>query len=388
MIMTHFFSFMHKAIAARFVLVAASLAVATGAFATEAPARHTSVSIVADQFFINGQPTYPGRAWRGHRIEGLLINSRMVQGIYDDLNPVTAVRWAYPDTGKWDADRNTREFIAAMPLWKAHGLLAFTLCLQGGSPQGYSKEQPWINSAFTAEGSLRPEYLARLTRILDEADRLGMVVILGYFYFGQDERVSDEAAVIKAVDHATRWVLEQGYTNVLIEVNNECNVKEYDHPILQPARVSELVARVRSISQAGRRLFVGTSYAGGGVPGDSVLAVSDFALLHGNGKNDPERVRKMIRETRARPTWHAMPVIINEDDHFDFEKADNHFVAALELNASWGYFDPGLSNYCDGYQCPPVNWGINTPRKQAFFQLVAEITGTTVPIRPVAPAVQ
>ena len=91
-----------------------------------APKRYTEVSIVGDQFFINGKPTYEGRTWNGHRIEGLLFNSRMVQGVFDDANPSTVKRWAYPDTGKWDADRNTREFVAAMPDWRRHGLLAFT----------------------------------------------------------------------------------------------------------------------------------------------------------------------------------------------------------------------------------------------------------------------
>ena len=344
-----------------------------------AVARQTTVSIVGEQFYLNGRPTYAGRVWRGQRIEGLLLNSRMVQGTFDDLNPATVGRWAYPDTGKWDAARNTREFIAAMPQWKAHGLLAVTLNLQGGSPQGYSKAQPWINSAFSPDGSLRPDYMARLAAILDEADRLGMVVILGYFYFGQDQQLADEAAVLRAVDNATRWILGRGYTNVLVEVNNECDIKAYDHAILAPARVSELIARVTHTVHEGRRLLAGTSYAGGRVPDDNVLAVSDFALVHGNGQNDPGRIRAMLQATRARPAWHAMPLVVNEDDHFDFEKEENHFLAALGQQASWGYFDPGKSDYEDGYQCPPVNWGINTPRKQAFFSLVAEITGTPVP---------
>jgi len=166
--------------------------------------RKTFLAIVGEAFHINGTPTYAGREWRGHRIEGLLLNSRMVQGIFDDRNPATAARWAYPDTGKWDAERNTREFIAAMPEWKKHGLLAFTLNLQGGSPEGYSNSQPWENSAFEPDGALRADYLARLARILDRADELGMVAIVGYFYFGQDERLRDEAAVLRATDEATR----------------------------------------------------------------------------------------------------------------------------------------------------------------------------------------
>src|SRR5262249_44361711 len=80
--------------------------------------RKTEVSIRGDAFLINGKPTYAGRKWQGQRIEGLLFNARMVQGIFDDLNPKTRDNWAYPDTGRWDPERNTREFVAAMPQWR------------------------------------------------------------------------------------------------------------------------------------------------------------------------------------------------------------------------------------------------------------------------------
>src|SRR4051812_22066812 len=138
----------------------------------------TEVAIRGDGFLINGRPTYAGRTWKGRTVDGLLLNSRMVQGIFDDLNPETSPRWAYPDTGRWDPERNTREFLAAMTDWRHQGLLAFTINLQGGSPQGYSKgRQPWQNSAITARGELRPDFLGRLGRILVRADELGMVVI-------------------------------------------------------------------------------------------------------------------------------------------------------------------------------------------------------------------
>ena len=99
-------------------------------------ARKTVVSIQGREFLINGRPTYEGRSYDGMRIQGLLLNSRMVQGIFDDRNSETRSRWNYPD-GPWDPERNTREFIDAMPLWKAKGLLAFTINPQGGSPEGY-----------------------------------------------------------------------------------------------------------------------------------------------------------------------------------------------------------------------------------------------------------
>jgi hypothetical protein len=157
------------------------------------PSHHkTKVAIEGDTFLINGKPTYTGRTWRGHRIEGLLLNARLVQGIFDDLNPQTRSRWTYPDTGTWDPERNTREFLAAMPAWRSHGLLAFTINMQGGCPVGYARgKQPWHNSALREDGSLRPDYMSRLDRILRRADELGMVVILGVYYFGQDERLRD-----------------------------------------------------------------------------------------------------------------------------------------------------------------------------------------------------
>lgn len=348
---------------------------ATLVASVHAAAVKTTITIQGDRFFINGRPTYEGRSYEGMKIEGLLMNSRMVQGIYDDLNPDTRSRWNYPDTGRWDAERNTREFIAAMPEWRRHGLLAFTINLQGGSPQGYSKEQPWRNSAIDADGSLRPDYLARLERIINRADQLGMVVILGYFYFGQDERLRDEAAVKRAVINATQWLHAKGWRNVLVEVNNECNVKAYDHDILKPDRVHELIKLVKATTRGGRRFLVGTSYGGNTVPKTNVIEASDFLLLHGNGVTDPNRIAEMVAATRRDPAYRPMPILFNEDDHFDFDKPVNNMMKAVGAYASWGYFDPGKSDYQDGYQCPPVNWGINTERKKAFFNLLKQVTG-------------
>ena len=359
------------------LLAASSVPAAAQSTSTVKPGpRKTSISISGDRFLINGEFTYKGRVWQRHRIEGLLLNSRMVQGIFDDLNAETRGRWAYPDTGAWDAERNTREFVAAMPEWRRHGLLAFTINLQGGSPQGYSRDQPWHNSAIDQAGGLRPEYMSRLETILDRADELGMVVILGIFYFGQDQRLQDEAAVIRAVDNVLDWLFRRDYRNVLIEINNECNVR-YDHTILQPERVHELIARVKSRTFQGRRLLVSTSYGGGTIPLENVVRAADFLLIHGNGVTDPARIAEMVRKARQVPGYRPMPILFNEDDHFEFDKPYNNMVAAIGEYASWGFFDPGQSNYGDGYQCPPANWGINTARKQAFFAKVREISGVS-----------
>ena len=352
-----------------------ALAGAVPAVGAAVPARRTEVSIRGEQFFLNGQPTYAGRSYQGLKIEGLLMNVRAVQGIFDDLNPQTRGKWAYPDTGQWDPERNTRELVAALPEWRRNGLLAFTINLQGGSPEGYSKSQPWVNSAIEPDGSLQPAYMDRLARVLDQADALGMVAIVGYFYFGQDQQVKDEAAVRRAVANATNWLLERNYRNVLVEIDNECDSRSYHHDILKAARVHELISLAKNTRRGGRRLLVGASY-GGGVPATAnVVGASDFLLLHGNGPDEPARIRNMIRTSRSAASWRPMPVLINEDDHFRFDQPENHMMTALAEHVSWGYFDPGASNYIDGYQCPPVNWGINTERKRQFFAKLKEVTG-------------
>ncbi len=380
-------------------------------------AYQTLITIEGERWLINGRATYAGRAYRSWDVEGLLMNSRMTNAVFDDENPVTRGLFAYPDSGEWDADRNTDEFVAMLPAYRAYGLLAVTVNLQGGSPTGYYREQmfrenmaergievddevvwaglpsptsqPWHNSAFYPDGSLNAAFLDRADRIIAACDRLGMVVILGYFYFGQDERLVDERAVCQAVDDATRWVLESGYGNVLIEINNEANVRRYEHEILQPQRVAELIERAKShVMPAeagihGRRLLVGTSYGGGRVPDDDVVAVSDYIMVHGNGVTEPARIAGMVAYTRALPSYTDKPILFTEDDHFDFDKPENNFLSALSAYASWGYFDPGdaaggrseFGDYRDGYQNVPVNWEINTGRKRGYFDLLAEVTG-------------
>jgi len=211
--------------------------------------------------------------------------------------------------------------------------------------------------------------------VIERAGELGMVAIVGYFYFGQDQRVKDEAAVRRAVANATNWLLDHNYRNALVEIDNETNVKAYEHDILKPDRVHELIEMAKGITRDGRRMLVGTSYGGGTPAAANVVKASDFLLLHGNGPDDPARIRKMIQASRQAPAWRPMPVLINEDDHFRFNDPDSHLMTALSEYVSWGYFDPGKSDYSDGYQCPPVSWGINTGRKRQFFSKLKEVTG-------------
>lgn len=331
----------------------------------------TKVSIKGEKFYINGKPTFEGKIWNDISVEGLLPNSRMVQGIFDDLNNETATRWKYPDTGIWDPERNTNEFMRAMEDWRRYGLLAFTINFQGGSPMGYGNKN-WKNPAFNPDGSLMPAYAERMERIIKKADQLGMVVILGIFYFGQDQFLQDEIAVKRAVDNVVDWIQQNGFTNIIIEVANECNNRGYDHEIIRQDRTQELILQIRGKAP---ELLIATSFNGNTIPPDHVVAVSDYILIHGNGVKEPTRITEMVNEVRSLPSYKPMPIVFNEDDHFNFDLPENNFVAATKAFASWGYFDFRMEGegFNEGYQSVPVNWGISSERKRGFFNKVKEI---------------
>jgi len=298
-----------------------------------------------------------------------------VQGVFEDLNPETRAGWAYRDTGLWNPERNTAEFIAAMPSWRANGVLAFSLNLQGGNAHADNEE--WVNSAFAPDGRLHSSYFRRLRLVLEAADREGMVVILGLFYFRHDGALRDEAAVIAAVDNTLNWLHAVGVRNVLIEINNECDLGAYDHAILDCERVGELVDRVKANVHNSYRFPVSTSLQGGSVPSDELLRRVDYVLLHGNAVDEPAGIARMTASVRGSSAWRPMPIVFNEDDHYDFEAPANNFTTAVRNYASWGFFlrrhegDP-LS---EGYQSVPVDWRISSPLKRQFFALAAEMSG-------------
>jgi len=350
--------------------------------ASAAPgSRATSVALAGNAFHINGKPTYPGRSFRGSKVEGQLFTSRMVNCIINDQNPETRGMWAWRD-GPWDPERNTNEFIAALPLYRSHGLTSVAFNIQGGSPMGYGWHQPWHTSGYTPDGHLLPDYKSRLLRVLDAVDANAMVAVLGYFYVSATPALADEAAFMRAADEITDLVCDGGYTNVLIEVANEADIQSWKQEIIKPARSHELVARVQSRSK-GRvktpagRLLVSTSFATPAPIPERLLQTADYVLYHGNGLATPQAVHTRARQIRATSGYRGQPLLINEDDHFDFDKPENNFLAAVEEYSGWGYFDYRQirERFEDGYQSLPVDWGINSARKKAFFSLLAEVTG-------------
>ena len=165
----------------------------------------TEISLEGDKFLVNGTPTNESATFRGVSIEGLMMNSRMANAVFDDDNEFTRHLWAYPDNEKWDADRNTNELIEMLPTYKSKGLSCIDVNLQGASPLGYYKSspeglsdlmarirtkfpdatepeiwaglpgtrsQPWNSGAFTENGDLKPAFMKRVAKVIEAADEI------------------------------------------------------------------------------------------------------------------------------------------------------------------------------------------------------------------------
>lgn len=361
----------------------------------------TVIGIHGSQFTLNGQPTYTAGSGFPHadpNLAGTLLNVRAVQAIFDDANypnggsrvhpylsnTLGNIFWDYPD-GPWNAERNVSEFLAALPDWRRCGVLAFTVNLQGGGPPdgNYGERgtmQPHDNSGFDPHGNLKPAYADRLRRVITEADHLGMVVIVGFFYFGSSERIEatpDDRYVKEAIRQACNFLKGLPDRNLLIEINNETNPRGYKHKILQPDGIVDAVLLAQET--VGRQIPVSMSWSGGIMPqgtrGDAAIRAADYVMFHTNGQT-PEEVHQTI-QAMHRWTGYDRPFMINEDGVSTF-----NLLAAVEEHAGWGFYDNGLDNYRDGFQAPPVNWKINTPVKWLFFEQVARLTGSPAPPRP------
>ena len=296
----------------RFLLVITALLVidATGQLLSG-----TRVSISGGQWRINGRATYPGTG-----AEGLLMNVRMVNAVFEDRNR--------PD---FDAEANTAEFTAKIPDYVAHGIRAFTLSLQGGAP-GYEGA---VNSAFNSDGSLRQPYLDRVRRVIEACDRNGAVVILGCFYQRQDQVLGDETAVRAGVVNVARWIAGLGHSNVVLDITNEYGHKGFDHQILRTA--GGQVELIRLAKGAAPRLLVSTSGTGSGALHDDVARASDFLLVHFNNTrldDIPTRIEHLKR--------YGKPIVCNEDDR-PLEEMPLAAELSASGGASWGLMLPELN---------------------------------------------
>ncbi len=291
--------------------------------------------------------TYSGPEFK-RAAQGKLMNLRLAQALFHD-------EWL--TERPFDPDKNTDAVIAALDFYRSHGVLMINVSLQGGNP-GYEAKVNGIArqngfrygpgkglhvSAFRPDGSLKPEWLSRLDRLLRAANQRDMFVNLMYFYQGQDEIFESTEAIHAAARNATDWLIEKNHRNVLIDVANEYDLRgdRWDFGGYIPQNIIRLIEEIRDRFQAKRAGFVlpvSASSDGRMNYPESLANVVDFVLIHGNGRT-PEQKRARMAELRNLPR----PILMNEDDNgrattrANLAKEIASCTALFEGGAGWGY---------------------------------------------------
>jgi hypothetical protein len=318
----------------------------------------TNIGIQGPDILINNSKVYSDLDGSNAASHGLLFNARFIQGIFDDkADPGRFARFGFDS---WDPEAQTDRLIDALPEWYSYGLRAFTVGIQGGGPCFTVDNSTIENNPFGADGKgFDPAYAARLDRLIKAADEIGMVAIVSYFYGNQTSRLVDGKAVREAVAGASRFLKDGGYTNVIIEVANEQNIKAFDsHPIVQePEGMAMLIDLARDESGG---MLVGCS-GGGGAAYPEIARASDIILVHGNGQSR-QNYCKLIN--RAKSYSPGKPVVCNEDS-----QAVGQMLIAGHTHTSWGYYN-NLTK-----QEPPTRWQV-LPGEDMFFALrMADLIG-------------
>ena len=321
----------------------------------------TRLSIDGELFKINDRLVYEEIGGSSQQVHGLLMNARFIQGIFDDkADPSRFARFGWK---VWDPERHTDEMIRSLPTWYSYGMRAITVGLQGGMPVFTVENSTIDNNPFSEDGrTVDPAYLRRMDKVIRASDDIGMVVIVSLLYQGQSNRMKDGSTVRNAVRSASRWLGEQKYTNVIIEVANEHTVGNFrDRPLVSnPEGITALMEIAREASGG---LPVGAS--GGGIQMfREVAEASDVVLVHGNTARRQEYY-SFIKKVKS---WGlGKPIVCNEDSPC-FTQLD----VAYRTKTSWGYYN-NISK-----QEPPVDWGIANAEDLFYARRMAK--GLGIPI--------
>lgn len=318
----------------------------------------TRFSTLGEKFLINEKLVYSENEGNDPKVHGLLMNARMIQGIFDDeMDPSRFERWGF---GSWDPEAQTDRLIAALPQWYAKGLRAITVGLQGGGPCFTVDNATIKNNPFGEDGKeFDARYASRIDRLIQAADRIGMLVIVSYFYAQQSWHLKDGRAVRNAVGCASRFLRDGGYTNVIIEVANEMDLPLFDrHPIIHESQgMAALIDLAREESGG---MMVGCSGTGGYVDRE-VAEASDIILIHGNAQTRQQYYNMF---TKVRSWGLNRPIVCNEDS-----QKISQLDVSYKGGVSWGYYNNMT------LQEPPTDWTIKRGEDQFFAWRMADGLG-------------
>jgi hypothetical protein len=114
------------------------------------------------------------------------------------------------------SEQTTNQLITNLDTFASYGVNTISVYFMGsrfGDVKGYHED-----------GSLNPVYAARMGRIIEAADKRGMIVLVGCLYWGNSKAKWEswtQAEADAAVATTVLWLKQNNYRNVLVDVDNE-----------------------------------------------------------------------------------------------------------------------------------------------------------------------
>jgi hypothetical protein len=217
----------------------------------------------------------------------------------------------------------TPRFLTFMTMFGAMGAPDIVADLQTVRNLGFDGVRIWPNldtgpQLMTSDGTLRPQELARLRLILDEARKQRLIVDVSFTY----ETVRGLNSTRARVGMAAAAEALRSYDNILIDIQNERNVT--DQRFMSEADVALALSAIRSIDPT--RIVVASNS-----PADSAEYAADFTArlgLNATAYHEPRN-----------PRWYTLP------------EAQNN-VGAMRKNGKPAYLQEPMPTRDDLFSYP------------------------------------
>lgn len=350
-----------------------------------------------DRFYVRSGPssnwdlTYGGSAYR-RKVRGSLALIRVAQGLFND-------EWMRERD--FDPDANTDGLIDQLDTYKRHGVSGIVVGLQGSNPF-YSMDANGVArgssadlgeragalvSAYRRDGSLKADWLLRLDRLIEAADKRGMIVCLILFQQDQDEALESTEAIANAASNIARHLIETDARNVIVDVADAWDEPEgrWDHRRFIPRYVESLIRAVRDEFQhAAFSLPIGASSGSGMLYPLSLAQLCDVVLLQGNGR---DASHKLARAQQFKS--YARPVLMVSDSNSvaaamaDLDRERAIAEAYLERASGWSFVPTQMADaFPFSYRPADSVAGASSAPYAAYFRAVLEQIAKVVLRRP------
>ncbi len=117
----------------------------------------------------------------------------------------------------------TERHVNVLDTMVAHGVNLIGVYIQG-SNGGWPNPEAGLNG-FRRDGRLKADVAKRLEWLIREADKRGMVVMVGVLSPRKDQELYDEAAIRRAIEETARFLQDRRLRNVFVDL-----MHEFDHP--------------------------------------------------------------------------------------------------------------------------------------------------------------